>query len=134
MNNLPRLLALMASAVLLFVGIGLNAEKYTLGPGVYRGVLAVQGDYYLINGTAKPLGQIVFVDGVVAVGYRAAVSPLSQLYVYEPRPYTGYVEGLAVFKPCGGHYSLLYGNVTQVGPLVIIRGAAHLYNVTLYYP
>jgi len=134
MNNLFRALALMASAVLLFVGIGVSAERYTLGPGVYKGVLAVQGDYYLINGTAKPLGQFTFVDGVVAVGYRAAASPFSQHYAYEPRPYTGYVEGLAVFKPCGGHYSLLYGNVTLVGPLVVVRGAAYLYNVTLYYP
>jgi len=134
MNSLFRALALMVSAVLLFMGIGVSAEKYTVGPGVYKGVLAVQGDYYLINGTAKSLGQFVFVDGVVVVGYRAAASPLSQLYSYEPRRYTGYVEGLAVFRPCGGYYSLLYGNVTQVGPLIVVRGAAYLYNVTLYYP
>jgi len=126
---------LLVSAALAIVGVNnyLQQNNMIMGSGVYSGNFVVVGNYTLIEGEETHIPPVTIINGTAVVDGRAL--PLrGHVVKYEPRLFTGLVDGTAVFTvPDNGGYVVLAGKVERVGQFYILHGRAVLTNVYLYY-
>jgi len=135
MSNLYRAFILLVGAVLAIVGINnyLQQNNMIMGSGVYSGYFVVVGNYTLIEGEETIIPPVTVINGTAVVDGR--VLPLKgHVTKYEPRLFTGLVDGTAVFTvPDNGGYVVMAGKLVKVGQFYILHGRAVLTNVYLYY-
>jgi len=126
---------LLVGAALAIVGINsyIQQNNMVMGSGVYSGNFVVVGNYTLIEGEETYIPPVVIINGTAVVDGR--VLPFrGKVVKYEPRLFTGVVDGVAVFTvPDNGGYVVVAGKLDRVGQFYILRGRAILTNVYLYY-